>query len=300
MKRTVYLALIGCMLFGCSKPDEKMESAKTPVIYTVNYPLAYFSERIVGDKVKVVFPEMEGDPAFWQPTPEQIVEFQRVDLILLNGASYAKWVPKVSLSQAKLVNTSAAFSEQFIALDGSITHAHGPGGAHAHGDIAFTTWLDLKLAVQQAAAIRDACSRQWNSDAATFSNGFQELEQDLMKLEAELDAAFTKLGDQPLLGSHPVYQYLIRRYDLDMKSVHWEPDQVPDERMWRELDDILEAHPAKIMLWEGEPLPAVKAALAEKGIDSVVFNPCSNRPDEGDFLDVMRQNAESIRRLHAE
>ena len=292
----ITLLATGLILTGCSKQAEQKVESGMPVVYAVNYPLAYFAERIAGDKVEVVFPEMDGDPAFWQPTPEQIVEFQNADLILLNGASYAKWVPKVSLSQAKLVNTSAAFSEQFVALDGAVTHTHGPGGAHAHGDIAFTTWLDLELAVQQAAAIRDAFSMQWSDDTAAFSNGFLELKNDLITREAELDAAFTKLGGQPLLGSHPIYQYLIRRYDLDMKSVHWEPDAEPDQKMWRELDDILEAHSAKIMLWEDEPLPAVKAALAEKGIDSVVFNPCGNRPDKGDFMDVMQQNVESLKR----
>ena len=34
-------------------------------IYTVNYPLAYFAERIAGDQAKVVFPAPPGvDPAF--------------------------------------------------------------------------------------------------------------------------------------------------------------------------------------------------------------------------------------------
>ena len=66
--------------------------------------------------------------------------------------------------------------------------------------------------------------------------------------------------------------------------------------MWRELDDILEAHPAKVMLWEDKPLAEVQSKLAEKGIESIAFNPCGNRPEEGDYMDVMRQNAESFKR----
>jgi zinc transport system substrate-binding protein len=30
------------------------------------------------------------------------------------------------------------------------------------------------------------------------------------------------------------------------------------------------------------------------GVDSLVFNPCSNTPDQGDFLSVMRQNVENL------
>lgn len=285
MKKFVGLVLLA-LLSGCSESAERKVASDKPVIYTVNYPLAYFAERIGGDQVEVVFPEMEGDPAFWEPTPEEISGFQSADLILLNGAGYAKWVPKVSLPQSRMVDTSKAFSDQYIALDGSMTHAHGPGGAHAHGDIAFTTWLDLQLAVQQAAAIYEELSTRWNIPV----EGFQSLEKDLLELDREIERVLGQFGDQPLLGSHPVYQYLAKRYQLNMQSVHWEPDAEPDDVMWRELNDILEAHDAKIMLWEDEPLPQVKAALTEKGIKSIVFNPCGNRPDEGDFLQVMRKN----------
>ena len=47
--------------------DEKL------TIYTVNYPLTYFAERIGGDEVEVVFPAPHGeDPAFWSPEAETI------------------------------------------------------------------------------------------------------------------------------------------------------------------------------------------------------------------------------------
>ncbi|MDJ0776875.1 MAG: hypothetical protein QNJ85_03360 [Gammaproteobacteria bacterium] len=36
-------------------------------IYTVNYPLQYFSERIAGDHAEVLFPAPgDIDPAFWK------------------------------------------------------------------------------------------------------------------------------------------------------------------------------------------------------------------------------------------
>jgi len=120
------------------------------------------------------------------------------------------------------------------------------------------------------------------------------LEKELLELDAKLEAAFGKLEGQPLVGSHPIYQYLTRRYNLNMESVHWEPGEAPDAKMWSELDDILEAHPAKLMLWEDEPLPETKAQLKEKGIRSIVFDPCGNRPVEGDFLSVMRTNIHNL------
>lgn len=287
------VALCGLMVVGCSKQEEPIPEMGKPTVAAVNYPLAYFAERIAGDQVSVVFPEMDGDPAFWKPAPEDVVKFQEADLILLNGASYAKWVPTVSLPQRKMLNTSVGLEDQFIALDGTVTHTHGPGAAHAHGDLAFTIWLDPEMAIHQAASIQRFLAEKW--DIATA--GLVSLEADLKELDESLVAAFKKVGNQPLLGSHPVYQYLARRYDLNMRSVHWEPDAVPDQAMWRELNDILEAHEATVMLWEDAPLPEVIEMLNEKGIKSIVFNPCGNRPASGDYLSVLLQNLKALESL---
>ena len=290
MMKALKLLVATLLIAGCSEKQTAESGSGKPVIYSVNYPLAYFAERLAGDRAEIVFPEMEGDPAFWEPTPEQVAEFQEADLILLNGASYAKWVPKVALPQSKLVDTSAGFSERFIALDGTVTHTHGPGGAHAHGDLAFTTWLDPKLAIHQAEAIHAALSSLGVSSPAEF----RKLANDLAALDDKLKDAFAEVGKQPLLGSHPVYQYLERAYGLDMESVHWEPDAEPDADQWRDLEDILEARSARIMLWEDEPLATTKAKLDEKGIASIVFNPSGNRPADSDFMAVMERNSRNL------
>ncbi len=281
----VFIAIL--FLAGCSENKNASTHKQTPEIYTVNYPLAFFAEQIAGDQANVVFPEMEGDPAFWQPSAEQVANFQNADLILLNGASYAKWLAKVSLPESRLLDTSATFSERFIRIEDATSHSHGPGGEHTHGETAFTTWLDLTQAVQQAAAI--------NTKLDLSNSGFDKLKNDLLKLDKEWESEFAKLSGQPLLGSHPVYQYLTRRYELNLKSVHWEPDVAPDQDMWNELKTLLSRHPAKIMLWEGEPLPETKAVLEKMGIQSIVFDPCGNRPAEGNFLSTMKQNLSNLK-----
>ena len=82
------------------------------------------------------------------------------DLILLNGAGYAKWVNKVSLPASRLVNTSRDFADQYIRTSGGVSHSHGPGGEHAHGGTAFTTWLDFYLATRQAEAVAKTITRK--------------------------------------------------------------------------------------------------------------------------------------------
>ena len=136
---------------------QKSPAAGPFTIYVVNYPLQYFAERIGGDQVKVVFPvPADVDPAYWHPNLADISAYQKADLILLNGAGYAKWVNKVSLPRSKMVNTSRQFKDRYITTKEVMTHSHGTEGEHAHESLAFTTWLDLELAARQAKAIASA------------------------------------------------------------------------------------------------------------------------------------------------
>ena len=267
-----------------------------PTVYTVNYPLYYFAERIGGERVSVVFPApADVDPAFWAPEVETIASFQGADLILLNGATYAKWLKTASLPGSRSIDTSEGFEANFIAVAETGTHSHGPEGEHSHGGTAFTTWLDFRQAVRQAQAIREGLSRLLPAHRDGFEERYARLEGDLLDLDRELQGIAELAPARPLLASHPVYQYLARRYGLNLESVMWEPDALPDDGQWRELQSVLEGHAAGWMLWEGQPLPASVERLGALGVRILVFDPCGNRPEEGDFLSVMRENAAQLR-----
>jgi zinc transport system substrate-binding protein len=265
-------------------------------VYVVNYPLKYFAERIGGDHVDVEFPAPKGtDPAYWIPNIATIGAFQQADLIILNGAAYAKWVDKVSLPRSKMVDTSKLFKDSYITIKEAVTHSHGAEGEHAHEGAAFTTWLDLDLAARQAEAIATAFASKEPELKSMFQKNHSELEKDLMALDQDIMQVVSKNRSKPLLASHPVYDYFSRRYGLNIKSVHWEPDEVPTEEQWIELQEILKDRPAAWMIWEGEPSPSSVAKLKSMGINSLVFDPCGNVPEQGDFLSVMRKNAENLK-----
>jgi zinc transport system substrate-binding protein len=266
-------------------------------IYVVNYPLQYFAERIAGEHAAVVFPApADVDPAYWMPDAKTISDYQRADLILLNGANYAKWVNKVSLPRFRMVNTSAAFKDRYIETAEMLTHSHGAEGEHGHEALAFTTWIDFSLAARQAEAITTALNRKRPHLQATFQRNYQRLEQDLLKLDQDLETLISKDPSRPLVVSHPVYDYFARRYGLNMKSVHWEPDEVPTDEQMVELRTILEDHPAKWLIWEGKPIKESVERLKAVGVDSLVFDPCGNTPGQGDFISVMQQNIENLKR----
>jgi len=305
-KENIYRTVVVCftiLLLYLSPGFTLVSKAENPKqnlqIYTVNYPLQYFAERIGGDYVNVFFPApSDVDPAFWTPEREVIRQYQKADLILLNGADYAKWIDRVTLPKSKLVDTSRSFKSDYIPLEDTATHSHGPAGEHAHTGVAFTTWLDPLLAIKQADSIKEALIKLMPEHKDTFISNYESLKNDLEDLNNKIMKIVSINPEKPLLASHPVYQYLAMRYNLNLRSVHWEPDEVPGTDQVKELDIILENHPAEWMIWEDEPEAETEALLREMGIQSVVFNPCSNVPEEVDYLDVMNRNANNLKDVY--
>lgn len=285
------ILLTACKPGNPTSTENVAPKSGKPQVYVANYPLKYFAERIGGDSVEVKFPAPgDEDPVFWQPDDAAIAGFQSADIILMNGATYSKWVEKVTLPQSKLVDTSAGFKAQYIEIKADATHSHGPGGEHSHSGTAFTTWIDFQQAIQQADAVAKALTK-FNPDA---SKNFTALKAELEVLDVRLLAVGKRIANAPLVVSHPVYHYFARRYALNVRSVLWEPETVPDDKAMEELKGILATHPAKWMIWEGDPAKDSVAKLESIGVKSVTFDPCGNVPDSSDFMAVMKVNVEAF------
>ncbi len=294
------LVVSALSLASCTDPEansgEPSGGASKPVVHTVNYPLFYFAQRIAGDLVDLHFlpGEDDGDPAFWAPSDAAVAQLQKADLILLNGATYEKWLGQVSLPGGTQVDTSFEFSPWFISIEEATTHSHGKDGEHSHAGTAFTTWMDMGQAKQHAQAILAEFIKLLPEDKEQLESSAATLFGELDKLDADFKKRGSQIGDQPLMASHPVYQYMARQYGLNIDSVLWEPETVPDAEAMADLQKKLAEHPAKWMIWEGVPAAESVEKLKAIGLQSVVVDPCGNRPEEGDWLSVMRQNVENL------
>ncbi|MEM9480493.1 MAG: zinc ABC transporter substrate-binding protein, partial [Verrucomicrobiota bacterium] len=110
MKLFIPILLLSCAFLASCDQASQSSSVDGPSVAAVNYPLAYFAERLAGDFATIIFdcPDDE-DPAFWKPTDDEVARMQSADVILLNGADYAKWAATASLPKAKTVDTSIVF-----------------------------------------------------------------------------------------------------------------------------------------------------------------------------------------------
>ncbi len=275
--------------------DPSATATENALVVASNYPMYFFASRIakdVEDAPDIVFPDIIGDPALWIPNAEQIQLLQSADAVLLNGAGAEPWLDLITIDQRRLVDTSEMIADRLIPLEGAVAHQHGPAGEHSHEGTAFTIWLDPQLAIAQAQAVTGRLVELAPTGETGFQDNMAKLRQELEELDAQLAEVFARLDGRPVLFSHPVYQYLQCRYGINGESVHWEPGQEPTTADWIAMHQIFAKHPASIMVWEDEPLLSTAQRLSDAGIKSIIFHTVANKSDQGNFISVMRENAE--------
>ncbi|MEM6610247.1 MAG: metal ABC transporter substrate-binding protein [Pseudomonadota bacterium] len=275
-------------------PGRSVAQARLTVA-TVNYPLAYFAERLATGLADVSFPVPDGiDPSFWRPGIADIAEFQAADLILLNGAGFADWTARTTLPRSRLVNTSVGFEDAFIATE-TVTHSHGDGGEHSHTGTASYTWLDFDQAAQQAAAIAAGLSRAAPDAADEIYANLAALTDDLEALGATAREIGETASNLPVICSHPRYQYFGRAYGITLDAVDWDVSEPPSPAQWQALASMASDLQAKIFIWEGPATDAARARIESLGLTNADFPPLANRPVQGDFLSAMRASLENLR-----
>ncbi len=271
-----------------------VEGADKVNVVAVNYPLHYFAERIATDSFLIdylVAPEV--DPAFWEPDDKALVAFQKADIVIRNGADYAKWMQVVTLPSTTMVDTSRAFSDRLIKVEGG-AHSHGDGAVHSHAGVAFTTWIDFSQAAMQAEAIAKRMTRYAPAEAKQIAENLAALKADLGELDQKMKSLAEKLRDRSFAVSHPIYQYWSRAYGIKIDALEWEPDMKLGEKEIADLKAVIAKSNPQWMIWEGTPGDENVKALAQLGLSSLVFSPAANRPDEGDWLEVMHQNIKNL------
>ena len=284
---------------GCSRGSESATARDTtPVVAVASHPLAVFVERLAGPHVEVAWRVPDGvDPENWRPTADDVAGIQSADLILLNGAGYESWLTTASLPADRVVDTTAGLTDRLIRSSGPV-HSHGPDGEHSHEGLAPITWLDPDLMEAQAGAVKEALVALVPAHQESIESNFGLLRRDIAARFAGIEQAINHRPTLPVVYSHPVYQYLQRRYGMNGVAVHWDPRTEPTANQLAELDKVLVSHPSDWFIWEAEPIPANVRILQDRGLSSVVFDPAGAPPAEGDLFDSLDAATVALRRVY--
>ena len=266
-------------------------NAKPLIVQASSYPAYYFAQRVATDSFDVRYRVPNAvDPAFWRPGDEDLIAFQQADIILLNGATYEKWLKTVTLPRSIMLDTSKGFSDQYLESEGEV-HQHGKGIAHSHGGTAMTTWLDFALAAKQAESIAERFIVEAPADEAAIKERLAVLKEDLEELDDRMNAIAGAWADKELIiASHPVYQYLAKAYGFTLESVEWEWNTPLGDQETAKLKALIDKNQASWMIWESNPTKDNQARIRQLGLEILVVSPCGNRIGDKDWLQIMHNN----------
>jgi zinc transport system substrate-binding protein len=269
-------------------------------VMTTCYPVEYFAQRIAGGLVPVVNPLPEDqDAIFWQPSREQIQQYQCARLIVINGASFEKWVHTAALPLSRLCDTARPLASDLIPFE-STNHSHGAGGTHAHEGTDGHTWLDPNNAVLQSEQILLSMSASWPEHERAFRDNWNALRDDLMQLDARFRTIFSRQTGVRVVANHPAYNYLAKRYAFTLKNFDVPPDQpLAPEELAKIKSFLAPATGPVIMLIEDAPTEELAAALKAASVTPVPFLPLENLAAEDrkaglDYLKIMHASLDRL------
>jgi len=287
------------VVFSCSREEEKETLRKDPLeVCTTFYPTLYFAQSIGGGLIRASCPIPAGeDPIFFEPPPETVLEYQKADLIILNGAGYAKWVSRAMLPEEKIVDAGASFEDDLIVIEEAVLHSHGQKGEHSHTGIDPHTWMDPVLAMEQCRAIAAALEVRDPEHEAAYDEGLKKILAGLADLDRRFKDLQKRRQTAPILASHPAYNYICRRYGWESESFDFDPESPPDAESLKRLKSYLKKESGiQWMVWEEMPSTETAALFRDRfGLEPLVFAPAETPPGGGlDYLGLMRRNIDNM------
>jgi len=171
-------------------------------IYTSFYPLYDFVKKIGKDKVDVSTVVPIGiEPHDFDPTPKQIIDLQKADLVFINGAGFEKWIRKIT--NPNIVDLSKKISIEKI-------------GANSNPHI----WLDPLLVKSMASIIFNNLAALDPKNVVYYQANLNEFDSKLEELDSNIVNNLTNCPSKDFIAFHDAFGYFSKRYGLIQHSIN--------------------------------------------------------------------------------
>ncbi len=256
-------------------------------------------------QVELITPPNE-DPAHYFPNSSQITQYQKSDLIFLNGAGLESFEKKVALPKSKILYTAKSFQKEWLSDQKNKEHQHGKEGKHSHGTWDPHTWVDPILAIKQLESIYLKLQSKLTvpKDQGKLAMAFQSLSNHFQQIHQKwLSSLAPKLSSRFMLcSSHPAYAYLSHRYDLKIQAFDFDPTiSIDQQNGFKELLTLSQKAKQQgkkvLMLWESEPIIDIQHQLAEQGIESFTLRTIESKPKEESYLKAVLTDLDALENL---
>jgi len=273
------LAALSPLLTGCGYLGTAYQQ---PTVVTSFYPLQYVAQQVVGAHERVLdltHPGME--PHDLELTVRQTAEISAATVVLYeHGLQPSVDEAVADNGPAHVLDTTA------------VVPLHG-------GDPHF--WQDPILLARVARAFTRTVSRAQPDHAAAFRANDARLQRQLRALDADFRRGLAHCRTRTLVVSHDAFEYLGRRYHLDVEALAGiTPDAEPSPRHLEQISRLVRTRGITTLFNERLASPQLVDALShDLGVHTGVLDTLeglSATDPHADYLSVMRSNLAAIRK----
>ncbi|MEW9079719.1 metal ABC transporter substrate-binding protein [Terrisporobacter glycolicus] len=305
MKKIISLLLVIPMLFtiGCSKENKTDENSDGKIkIYTSIYPLYDFAKKVGGDKVEVTNLVPAGtEPHDWEISTSDIVNLEKADMLIYNGAGIENWTDKVIDT---LENKDIVYVKTSEGLDihkaGEKANSNKDDG-HSHGSFDPHTWLSIKNAKKEMKNIKDALIKHDSENTKYYEKNYEKYAKKLDELDKKYSDTLGPIKNKTIIVAHEAFGYLCSDYNINQEGIEGlTPDSEPDPARMREIIKFAKENNVKTIFFEELVSPKVAETIAKEiNAKTEVLNPLEGLSEEQinngeDYFSVMEKNLEAL------
>ncbi len=249
------------------------------------YPLAYFAERIGGERVTVKTLTPAGsEPHDYEPTPRDLLAAREASVVLMNGGLDA-WMDRVV---PDLKRDGVRVARMMDAIPSIEKDPHA--------------WLDPVLAERFVASVQDAFVSADPAHADEYRTNGERVVSDLRELNDAYAAGLARCVSRIAVVSHDAMGYLGARYGLRILPIAGlSPDEEPSPRRMTEIASLARAAGTRVIFFEELVSPKLAETIArEIGARTDVLDPIEGVTEKkkasgANYLTLMHQNLDALR-----
>ena len=301
----VCITTLSLCLMGCTgNTTKKNKNGKLKVMASF-YTMYDFAKKIGKDKIEVTNMVPAGtEPHDWEPSTKDLIELEKSDVFIYNGAGMEQWVDDVLESLDTEELTSVEASKGIKLLKDTDAHEHD----HEHeSENDPHVWLDPQNAKYEMNQIKKALIKADPYNKDYYEANYKKEAARCDELDQQYKKELAQVSKRELVVAHEAFGYLCKAYDLEQMGIEGlSADDEPDPKQMSEVIEFAKKHKVKTIFFEELVSPKVAKTIAkETGASAKMLNPLeglSNKKIKAgqDYFSVMKQNLSAIKEALSE
>lgn len=149
---------------------------------------------------------------------------------------------------------------------------------------------------QMATTVADTLAQQDPDNAQAYQDNAAQLDEELAALNTEWQDGTANCEVTTLVVSHEAFGYLANQYGFEQRGISGlSPETEPSAAAIADLTQFVRDNNVTTVYTETLVDPAVaETVAAEAGVQTAVLDPLEGPPADGDYLDAMRANLQTV------